>query len=156
MTASGIGQILNLRGLMIALPLVVFVLVIGWWYATHQKKRRQKPGQYLRYHVPTLTAASCRGLLGQPQSSDLFAYTLQSAAGGGWYITFTQHTATQQPLDTVFLLQFENEAPAEFSLTFTREAFGMREPVISEDLLDSFFSSKLGAQRLSVLSIVNR
>lgn len=139
---------LNLQGLFIALPLVAMVLALGWWYARSQRKRRSRPGQSLRYRVPTLTAASCRGLLSHPAPEDIFSYTLEGAPSGGWYLTFTLHNPTGQPLSTLFLLQFEAEAPAILSLRFVREAFGMTEPVISEALLDQFFAEKMGAQRL--------
>ncbi|MDL2294552.1 hypothetical protein LJC60_07980 [Ruminococcaceae bacterium OttesenSCG-928-D13] len=142
------GNVLNLQGLLLAIPLVALVLLGGWWFGRRGKKRPPKPGQYLRYQAPGKTAAACRGLLGKPEAADLFGYALEGAASGGWYIHFTRHNPTEQLLDTLFLLQFEDEDPAVFSLRFKREAFGMKEPVIGEDLLDSFFAEKLGAERL--------
>jgi hypothetical protein len=102
----------------------------------------------VEYTVPGRTAAECRGLLGRPAENDMFAYTLVAAPSGGWYFRFTRHRPTGQTLDTLFLLQFTDENPASFCLRFAREAFGMREPVIGEGLLDSFFAAKLGARRL--------
>lgn len=142
------GDILNWQGLALAVPLVAAVLFAGWWFGRRGKNRPPKPGQLLRYSVPGKTAAACRGLLGKHGPDDLFDYTLEGAASGGWYIHFTRHSPTGQMLDTLFLLQFEDEDPAVFSLRFKREAFGMREPVMGEDLLDDFFKAKLGAERL--------
>lgn len=144
---EALSRVINLQGLLIAVPLVILVLLFVRLYTKKKRSVRQKPGQYLEYTVPGRTAAECRGLLGQPQPSDLFSYSLQSAPGGGWYLHFTLHNPTAQPLDTLFLLQFTAEEPAGFCLQFVREAFGMREPVIGEGLLDDFFSQKLGALR---------
>lgn len=142
------GSVLNLQGLFIAIPLVALVLLFAWLFARKKRTRRKKPGQLLEYTVPGKTAAACRGLLGENPASDLFSYTLEGAKSGGWYIHFTRHNATEQPLDTVFLLQFEGDSPALLSLSFVREAFGMREPIIGEALLDEFFAAKLGAERI--------
>lgn len=140
-------NIINMRGLLLAIPILVFVLLAGWMMQRTKKSRKKKPGQYLQYVAEGKTAAECRGLLNNPAESDIFAYELSPAQGGGWYIHFTRHKPTQQPLDTMFLLQFEGESPAEFSLSFLREAFGMKEPVIGEALLNEFFEAKLGAKR---------
>lgn len=141
-------NVINLRGALMVLPIVAFVLLVGWVVQKSNKKKRQKPGQYLQYIVPGRTAAECRGLLGKPGADDMFDYTLEAAQSGGWYIHFTRHRVTQQPLDTVFLLQFEGDVPAALSASFVREAFGMKEPVIGEALLDDFFAQRLGAQRV--------
>lgn len=146
-TAAALSSAIDLRGLTLVLPLVALVLLLGWLWARSRKARAQKPGQHLAYTVPGRTAAECRGLLGGPADDDIFEYALETARGGGWYIHFTLHRPTAQPLDTLFLLQFEGDDPAFFSLTFVREAFGMREPVIGEPLLDAFFAQKLGARR---------
>ena len=142
---------ISLRGLFIAIPLALFAILIAYVVAKQGKTKKQKPGQYLAYTVPGQTVAACRGLLNTPAEADLFAYTLETAQNGSTYIHFTLHRPTQQPLDTLFLLQFDGDDPANFSLSFVREAFGMREPVIGEELLDAFFANKLNAQRQHAL-----
>lgn len=141
--------VLNLGSLGLVVLLVAAVLAIAWLYQRHAKARRKKPGQYLRYQASVYNSATCRGLLGKPAPQDTFTYELENAPAGGWYIHFTRHNPTNQQLDTWFQLQFEDDAPAVFSLTFVREAFGMREPVMGESLLDEFFSQKLAAKRLA-------
>ncbi|NLW79945.1 MAG: hypothetical protein GXY32_11145 [Ruminococcaceae bacterium] len=145
--AAALGDVINLPGLLLAVPLVAVVLLAAWLIPRRRKKRRAKPGQFLVYAVPGKTAAQCRQLLATPLPDDLFAYSLESAKPGASYLHFTRHLPTQQPLDTLFLLQFEADFDARFSLRFVREAFGMREPIIPEDLLDAFFAQKLGAVR---------
>lgn len=143
-----LGSVVNGRTLLVVLALAVLVLLVGYTMAKNEKTRRKRPGQHLLYQCPGRTAAACRGLLENPAAGDLFAYKLESAPAGGWYITFQRHNPTQQILDTLFLLQFEGDDPARFSLAFKREAFGAREPVMPEAMLDEFFSQKLGAQRM--------
>ncbi len=141
------GDIISLRGLALAVPLVAGVLLFGWWYARSQRAKKRKPGMFLEYEAPGKNAAACRGILRKPAPGDVFAYSMETTSGGGWRLHFTGHNPTGQLLDTLYLLQFEDDDPARFSLTFMREAFGMREPIITEALLDAFFAQKLGAIR---------
>ncbi len=147
MTAA-LADIINWRALGLVVVLVAAVLLAAWLLQKKGGFARKKADKTLRYRASVLNAASCRGLLGKPTQADALAYTLESAPAGGWYLHFTGHPATGQTLDTLFLLQFEDDAPAVFSLSFVREAFGMREPVIPKALLDEFFKQKLGAQPL--------
>ncbi len=145
---SVLGSILNLRMLLFVLVLVGLVLLVGYVTAKNKRAQQKKPGQYMRYEAVGRTAAQCMDLLEHKNIHDIFAYKLEQARGGGWYITLKLHIPTEQMLDTVFLLQFETETPARFSLRFVREAFGMREPVEPESMLDEFFAQKLDAVRL--------
>ncbi len=150
MEGISLGDIINLQGLIWAIPLIVFAVLMVKFLKKLKIKTRKKPGQFMRYEVKDATATECRGKLGKPQTEDIFHYKLEDAMSGGWYIHFLKHNATQQQLDTVFLIQFEEETPAVFSLRFIREAFGMKEPVIGESLLDDFFAKKLDATRVIV------
>lgn len=144
---GAISGLVSLRAVGLAAVLVAAVLAVAWLYQKNAGRRRKKPGQCLWYRAPVYNAATCRGLLGKNPAADIFAYGLEAAPSGGWYLHFTAHNPTGQPLDTLFLLQFEEDAPAVFSLAFVREAFGMREPIIKEELLDAFFAQKLAAVR---------
>ncbi len=150
MEGVSIEDVINLQGLVWAIPLIILAVLMGKFFKKLKIKKRKKPGQFMRYEVKDSTATACRGKLGVPQTEDIFHYKLEDAMSGGWYIHFLKHNATQQQLDTVFLIQFEEENPAVFSLRFVREAFGMKEPVIGESLLDDFFAKKLGASRLII------
>lgn len=129
------------------LLLVGLVIIAAFVMAKNRRAASRKPGMHLLYQVPGSTAAACRALLASPLEKDLFAYRLEAAPAGGWYMNFKLYRPTEQILDTLFLLQFEAEEPARFSLRFVREAFGVREPIIPEAMLDEFFLAKLGAVR---------
>lgn len=131
------------------LVLIGLVLIFVFLYTQNRKGRKAKPGLYLEYEVPGKTTSECRALLRQNPAEDVFSYQLEEGRPGELFIHFTLHNATEQPLDTMFRIYYgEEPGPlAEFSLSFAREAFGMKEPVLTESLLDEFFSQKLGAVR---------
>lgn len=146
------SAVLNPQLLVTVFVLILGVLLAGYITARNKKNRRKKPGQYIVYEVPGRTAAECRDILSRKNIYDTFAYTLEPAPSGGYFVTFTRHIPTEQGLATVFQLQFEAENPAKLSLLFVREVFGMKEPVLPEALLDEFFAQKLGAVRAQPLS----
>lgn len=124
--------------------MVVFAVVM---LSRNRMGKKKRPGQYLEFVAEGKTAAQCRGLLSAPGDNRVFEYRLERAKSGGQYITFTRYVPTEQILDTVYLLVFEDESPARISMTFVREVFGANEPVFGEALLEEFFQDKLGARR---------
>ena len=128
--------------------IVAIVALLGFSMYTLAKSRgvlaKKASGVHV-YEAPGKTAAACRRLLGQRTEQDLFAYKLEAAPAGGWHLTLTRHNPTDQILDTMYLLQLKGEHPARVALKFEREAFGQREAVVPDELLDSFMLAKLGA-----------
>lgn len=145
--AAGLGGVLNWSGLLLAIPMVALVILAAWLIGRRGKKARKKPGMQMEYAVPGCSAAACRDILAARGDDDLFAYELEPAKTGGYYLHLSMHRPTQQPLDTLFQMQFGLESEARFTLEFVREAFGVREPIVPEALLDDFFAQKLGAVR---------
>ncbi len=78
---------------------------------------------------------------------DMFTYTIEATPKGGLVYQFHRVSEPEAQIPTpLFLVGFENEEPAEFTLSFVSEAFGSREPIIPPALLDAFFwPKKLGA-----------
>lgn len=144
----GLGGGVSPRTLLFVGVLVAIVIVNAVLYDRIKRKDRQKPGMQLSYDLPGQTEAGCRTALEQPLETDLLACALEPDRRGGWMLHFLRHNATQQPLDTVYSARFEQGDPARLTLTFESEAFGMREPVLPEDLLDDYFAAKLGAVRV--------
>ncbi len=144
-------EAVDLQALLLVVVLVGAVLVVGYLAAEGRFAKRKKASMQLQYEVADKTTTACLDLLQDAAAEDMFLYKMERAArGNGWYIHFTLHEPTGQPLDTLFRLEFTGEEPARFTLGFVREAFGMREPVLPEDLLDAFFAAKLGAKRAGV------
>ncbi|MGD9559958.1 MAG: hypothetical protein AB7V55_05050 [Oscillospiraceae bacterium] len=144
-----VANAVNLRGLWLALPLVALVLLVGWLVARTRKKSRVRPGHFMEYEAHGHSAVECRLLLEQKDEADLFDYTLEAAPHAGRVLHLTGHRPTGQPLDTVYLIQFEDGPSARFTLRFVREAFANPDPLPPEALLDAFFAAKLDAGRVS-------
>ena len=140
-----LGNIVNLRNLFLALALVGMVWFIAYSRAKNKVAKKSKPGQYMEYTAPHKTATQCRALLDIHSPDEIFDYTIESAPQGGWFIHFTTHRPTGQIMDTLYLIQFTSEQPARFFLSFIREAFGSKEPVFPESMLDEFIQNKLEA-----------
>lgn len=128
--------------------IVVAVILYAFFVNRARRKNKNKPGMSMRYETAAHTAAECRDLLADRRGEDAFNLRLDPMEGG-WKLHFLRHNPTEQLLDTVYRLVFEDGSPTRFTLTFVSEAFGMREPVIPEDMLDAFFAEKLGAKRIT-------
>ena len=56
-----------------------------------------------------------------------------------------QHS--QQPLDTLYTLRLDPGRQTVVTLIFIREAFGYKEPLFPQEMLDRFMQQKLDAHR---------
>lgn len=135
-----------MRVVVLALFLAAVVLMAGYVAEKNRRVKKKRAGQHMAYEAPGKTAAACRGLLLGMTEADLFGYEIEQTQVG-WYLTLRSHRPTGQVLATVFQLVFTGEDPARFTLDFISEAFGSREPVMPESMLDEFFAQKLGAVR---------
>ncbi len=89
----------------------------------------------------------CMDRLNQPLPSDEFVYTIRRETDGGWTLHLTLHQATAQPVDTVYTLRLDPGRQTVATLIFRKEAFGYKEPVFPQELLDRFMAQKLEAIR---------
>ncbi len=94
-----------------------------------------------------LALDECLDRLNEPTEEDIFAYTCQREKDGGFTLHFTLHQPTQQPLDTMYTLRLEQGRQTVVTLIFIREAFGYREPLFPQEMLDEFMAKKLLAHR---------
>lgn len=133
-----------IRTLLLVSGLCALLIVAAYSLQKGKRARTKKPGQFTRYISPKYSAQQCRDFLSHKNIHDLFEYTIESD-GGREYILFTKYLPTQQIVETVFLLEYEQQEPAVFTLRFVREAFGYREPVFPPAFLDEFFYKKLEA-----------
>ena len=111
-----------------------------------EQKRRRAPGPagVLEYRT-ALPLDDCFDRLRTHEEADLFAYTCERQPDGAFVLHFTLHRPTNQPLDTVFLLRLDPGRKTVVTLSFVREAFGYREPVFPQEMLDEFLAAKLDA-----------
>ena len=64
-----------------------------------------------------------------------------------WTTASTLHQPTQQPLDTLYTLRLDPGRQTIATLIFIREAFGYKEPLFPQEMLDKFMQQKLEAHR---------
>lgn len=136
------------RSLLLAFGACGLVLLLAYLLQKNKATSNKSTKIYRVYQSQTYTAAQCQDFLKNTNIHDTFAYTL-TPSPKGTEICFTHYNPTQQIMATTFLLCFQQQQPAVFSLTFLREAFGNPEPVVPPALLDAFFSQKLSAVRVA-------
>lgn len=127
--------------------LAVLLLAAIFWAL--RKRERQKsaapgPAGTLEYRT-CLALDDCLDRLRQKSESDLFAYTCEREPDGSFFLHFTLHRPTNQPLDTLYRLRLEAGRRTVVTISFVREAFGYREPVFPQEMLDEFLLAKLEA-----------
>ena len=79
----------------------------------------------------------------------VFSLILLAAALGCivFLLNLTLHQPTQQPLDTLYTLRLDPGRQTIATLIFIREAFGYKEPLFPQEMLDKFMQQKLEAHR---------
>ena len=78
-----------------------------------------------------LALDECFDRLDEHNDSDVFVYDCR----------------TQQPLDTLYTLRLDPGRQTVVTLIFIREAFGYKEPLFPQEMLDEFMAQKLDAHR---------
>ncbi len=127
--------------------LLLGALAMVFFALRRQEQRRGAvpgPAGTLEYRTP-LALDECLDRLRQKSGDDLFAYTCEREPDGGFLLHFTLHRPTSQPLDTMYRLRLEAGRSTVVTLSFLREAFGYREPVFPQAMLDEFLAAKLKA-----------
>ena len=89
----------------------------------------------------------CFDRLDQHSPDDEFAYECRRENDGGFLLHLTLHQPTQQPLDTLYTLRLDPGRQTIATLIFIREAFGYKEPLFPQEMLDKFMQQKLEAHR---------
>ncbi len=135
------------RNLFMAVGACGLLVLLAYALQKNKKVQLKNPKYFTQYRTTKYTAGQCRDILQNKNIHDTFAYTIAEGSKGT-EITFTNYYPTNQIMETVFLLEVKNQQPAEISLTFLREAFGSRKPVIPQELLDDFFAAKLDCIRV--------
>ena len=77
-------------------------------------------------------------------------YECRREKDGGFLLHLTLHQPTQQPLDTLYTLRLDPGRQTVVTLIFIREAFGYKEPLFPQEMLDKFMQQKLDAHRTKI------
>ena len=131
--------------------IVLLVGVIGliiYLLSRRENKRRSQYGPSgLSEFRTDLPLDDCFDRLDQHSDSDVFAYECRRENDGGFLLHLTLHQPTQQPLDTLYTLRFDPGRQTIVTLIFIREAFGYKEPLFPQEMLDEFLRQKFDAHR---------
>ena len=131
--------------------IVLLVGVIGliiYLLSHRENKRRSQYGPSgLSEFRTDLPLDDCFDRLDQHSDSDVFAYECRRENDGGFLLHLTLHQPTQQPLDTLYTLRFDPGRQTIVTLIFIREAFGYKEPLFPQEMLDEFLRQKFDAHR---------
>ena len=131
--------------------IVLLVGVIGliiYLLSRRENKRRSQYGPSgLSEFRTDLPLDDCFDRLDQHSDSDVFAYECRRENDGGFMLHLTLHQPTQQPLDTLYTLRLDPGRQTVVTLIFIREAFGYKEPLFPQEMLDEFMAQKLDAHR---------
>ena len=131
--------------------IVLLIGVIGliiYLLSRRENKRRSQYGPSgLSEFRTDLPLDDCFDRLDRHSDSDVFAYECRRENDGGFMLHLTLHQPTQQPLDTLYTLRFDPGRQTIVTLIFIREAFGYKEPLFPQEMLDEFLRQKFDAHR---------
>ena len=133
----------------ISIVLLAAVLgVIVFLLSRRENSRRSQYGPAgLSEFRTDLLLDDCFDRLDQHSPEDVFAYECRREKDGGFLLHLTLHQPTQQPLDTLYTLRLDPGRQTVATLIFIREAFGYKEPLFPQEMLDTFMAQKLDARR---------
>ena len=133
----------------ISIVLLAAVLgVIVFLLSRRENSRRSQYGPAgLSEFRTDLPLDDCFDRLDQHSPEDVFAYECRREKDGGFLLHLTLHQPTQQPLDTLYTLRLDPGRQTVITLIFIREAFGYKEPLFPQEMLDEFMAQKLDAHR---------
>ena len=131
--------------------IALLAVVIGSIVFLLSRRQNQRHSQYgpsgLSEFRTDLPLDECFDRLDEHSSADEFAYECRRENDGGFLLHLTLHQPTQQPLDTLYTLRLDPGRQTVVTLIFIREAFGYKEPLFPQEMLDTFMMQKLEAHR---------
>lgn len=131
--------------------IIILIAVIGLIIFLLSRRENTRRSQYgpagLSEFRTDLPLDDCFDRLDEHHEDDVFAYECHRENDGGFLLHLTLHQPTQQPLDTLYTLRFDPGRQTIVTLIFIREAFGYKEPLFPQEMLDEFLLQKLDAHR---------
>ena len=128
------------------LAAVLGVIVFLLSRRDHSRRSQYGPSGLSEFRTD-LPLDECFDQLDEHSSTDEFAYECRRENDGGFLLHLTLHQPTQQPLDTLYTLRLDPGRQTVVTLIFIREAFGYKEPLFPQEMLDTFMMQKLEAHR---------
>ncbi len=134
-----------------AVSIVLLAAVLGVIVFLLSRRENTRRSQYgppaFRSSAPTCRWTSASTGWTSTGTADEFVYECRRERDGGFLLHLTLHQPTQQPLDTLYTLRLDPGRQTVVTLIFIREAFGYKEPLFPQEMLDRFMQQKLDAHR---------
>ena len=134
-----------------AVSIVLLAAVLGVIVFLLSRRETTRRSQYgpagLSEFRTDLPLDECFDRLDEHRDTDEFVYECRREKDGGFLLHLTLHQPTQQPLDTLYTLRLDPGRQTVVTLIFIREAFGYKEPLFPQEMLDKFMQQKLAAHR---------
>ena len=131
--------------------ILLLAAILGFIVFLLSKKDQNRRSQYgpagLSEFRTGLALDECFDRLDSRSDTDLFAYECRRENDGSFLLHLTLHQPSQQPLDTLYTLRLDPGRQTVVTLIFIREAFGYKEPLFPQEMLDEFMLQKLDAHR---------
>ena len=131
--------------------ILLLAAILGFIVFLLSKKDQNHRSQYgpsgLSEFRTDLPLDDCFDRLDEHKDTDEFVYECRRENDGGFLLHLTLHQPTQQPLDTLYTLRLDPGRQTVVTLIFIREAFGYKEPLFPQEMLDRFLMQKLDAHR---------
>ena len=131
--------------------MIILIAVIGLIIFLLSRRENTRRSQYgpagLSEFRTGLALDECFDRLDSRSDTDLFAYECRRENDGSFLLHLTLHQPSQQPLDTLYTLRLDPGRQTVVTLIFIREAFGYKEPLFPQEMLDEFMAQKLDAHR---------
>ena len=131
--------------------ILLLAAILGFIVFLLSKKDQNRRSQYgpsgLSEFRTGLALDECFDRLDSRSDTDLFAYECRRENDGSFLLHLTLHQPSQQPLDTLYTLRLDPGRQTVVTLIFIREAFGYKEPLFPQEMLDTFLQQKLDAHR---------
>ena len=131
--------------------ILLLAAILGFIVFLLSKKDQNRRSQYgpsgLSEFRTDLPLDECFDRLDEHRDADEFVYECRREKDGGFLLHLTLHQPTQQPLDTLYTLRLDPGRQTVVTLIFIREAFGYKEPLFPQEMLDEFMAQKLDAHR---------
>ena len=131
--------------------ILLLAAILGFIVFLLSKKDQNRRSQYgpsgLSEFRTGLALDECFDRLDEHKDTDVFAYDCRREKDGGFLLHLTLHQPSQQPLDTLYTLRLDPGRQTVVTLIFIREAFGYKEPLFPQEMLDTFLQQKLDAHR---------
>ena len=134
-----------------AVSLILLAAILGvivFLLSRRENTRRSQCGPAgLSEFRTDLPLDECFDRLDVHEDTDEFVYECRRENDGGFLLHLTLHQPSQQPLDTLYTLRLDPGRQTVVTLIFIREAFGYKEPLFPQEMLDKFLLQKLDAKR---------